>query len=176
MLTRWLGMRLPRHSARGCFVRPELEALEDRLPPSAMHGGDGGNNVHNINNIHENVHISNSFNDASNSFNSALAGHNLGLLAFSQGNLQGLFTTLYKQAAAINATATNSLVADEAQLAIDAFLSFEGVSGLSSTISSLQSDIASNSLSSSPVGILLGEVTFDMVLQGLVNSTSASGG
>lgn len=163
MLTRWFGKPSPRPPAQDCFFRPELEALEDRLPPSSVHGGDGGHN-----NVHNNVHITNSFNDASNSFNSAVSGQNLGLLALPQSNLQGFFTTLYKQAASINATAANSLVADEAQLAIDAFLSFEGVSGLSSTISSLQSAIASNSLQSSAVGTLLGNVTFDLVLQGLV--------
>ncbi len=170
MLTKWFDTRTPRLPTRERFFRPELEALEDRLPPSAVHGGDGGNNGHNMNNVHENVHIVNSFNGATNSFNSALTGQNLSLLAFPQASLQGFFTVLYKQAASINAKAANALVADEAQLAIDAFLSFEGVPGLSSTISTLQSAIASNPLESSSVGVLLGNVTFDVVLHGLVHS------
>jgi hypothetical protein len=179
MLTKWFETRTPRLPTRERFFRPELEALEDRLPPSGAHGGDGGNNGHNMNNIHNNVHITDSFNGNTNSFNtnsfnSAVSGQNLSLLAFPQSSLRGFFTTLYKQAAAINPTAANALVADEAQLAIDAFLSFEGVPGLSSTVSSLQSAIASNPLESS-VGMLLGNVTFDVVLQGLVNSPLASG-
>lgn len=175
MFTEWFGKRTPRLPTRERFYRPELEALEDRLPPSSMHGGDDGNNVHNMNNTHNNVHINNSFNGATNSFNTVFNSQNLGLLAFPQSSLQGFFTTLYKQAASINATAASSLVADEAQLAIDAFLSFEGVPGLSSTMSSLQSAIASNSLESSAVGMLLGNVTFDVVLQGLIGSPLASG-
>jgi hypothetical protein len=180
MLTNWFGTRTPRLLTRERFIRPELEALEDRLPPSSMHGGDGGNNGHNMDNIHNNVHITDSFNGATNSFNTnsfnnALNGQNLALLAFPQSSLRGFFTTLYKDAAAMNATAANALVADEAQLAIDAFLSFEGVSGLSSTISSLQSAIATNPLESSAVGMLLGNVTFDVVLQGLASSPLASG-
>ncbi|MHB1422269.1 MAG: hypothetical protein ACYC3I_03540 [Gemmataceae bacterium] len=168
MLRKWFGTRTSRQSARECFFRPELESLEDRLPPSSMQGGDGGKNFHDMNNIHNNVHITDSFNNA-------LNGQNLGLLALPQSNLQGFFTMLYKQAASINSAAANALVADEAQLAIDALLSFRGVSGLSPTISSVQSAIASNSLETSAVGRLLGDVTFDVVLQGLVNSSLASG-
>jgi hypothetical protein len=153
MLTKWFGTRTPRQPTRECFVRPELEALEDRLPPSGMGGGDGGNNVHINNNIHNNIHINNSFN-----------GSNFAFMGFPQSTLAGFFTVLYTQAAAINATAANSLVAAEAQLAVDAFLSLEGVPGLDSTISSLQSSIASNPLESSMVGMLLGDVTFDLVL------------
>jgi hypothetical protein len=123
-------------------------------------GGDGGDNNHNMTNIHNNIHINNSFN-----------GQNLAFMQFGESTLAGLFKTLYTQAAAINPTAANSLVADEAQLAIDAFLSLEGVSGLDSTISSLQSAIASNPLESSTVGMLLGDVTFDLVLGGLAGPT-----
>ena len=176
---------MPYHSQTDRFVRPQLEALEDRLPPSAVHGnagdhGHGGgpsghDNVHIQDNVTNNVHITitNSFNGST--FTNAFNGQNLALMALPQSNLQGLFTMLYKQAASINATAANALVADEAQLAIDAFLSFEGIPGLSSTVSSLQRAIASNSLESSPVGLLLGDVTFDVVLQGLVSSPPASG-
>jgi len=165
MLTKWFSLRTPRQPEREHFFRPELEALEDRLPPSApgsMHGGDGGSNVH----IMNNVHTVNSFNGNTNAFN----GQNLAFLALPQSTLTGFFVTLYKDAAAINASAANALVADEAQLAIDAFLAFEGVSSVSSTISSLQSAIAANPLESSAVGMLLGDVTFDIVLQGLLNS------
>jgi hypothetical protein len=172
----------PRQPARDCLARPELEALEDRLPPSSVHGNNHGNNDHN--NIHitnsfntaTNTYntITNSFNGASNSFNSALGGQNLGLLSFPQSKLQNFFTVLYKQAASINAGAANALVADEAQLAIDAFLSLEGQSGLSSSINSLQSAIAANTLENSAVGTLLGEVAFDVVLQALTSSPSAS--
>lgn len=173
MLTKWFGSRTSRLPLRESFFRPQLEALEDRLPPSSVHGnGDGGNgnNVHIMNNNHNNIHINNSFNGNTNSFNGAFNGQNLGLLAFPQSTLSGFFTMLYTQAASMNATAASSLVADEAQLAIDAFLSFEGVPGLSSTVSSLQSAIGSNALESTPVGMLLGDVTFDIVLQGLVTS------
>lgn len=161
MRTRWFGT--PPQSPRENFFRPELEALEDRLPPSGppsgMNGGHDGNNVHIMNNVHNNIHINNSFN-----------GQNLAFLGFPQSTLQGFFTMLYKEAAAINPTAANTLVADEAQLAVDAFLSLEGVSGLDSTISSLQSSIASNPLESSMVGMLLGDVTFDVVLGSLASS------
>lgn len=164
MRTKWFGTRIPHQPTRETFFRPELEALEDRLPPSGppsgMNGGDGDhNNVHVMNNIHNNIHINNSFN-----------GQNLAFMAFPQNTLQGFFTILYKDAAAINATAANSLVANEAQLAIDGFLSLGGVSGLDSTIDSLQSAIASNPLESSAVGILLGDVTFDLVLGAMAGS------
>lgn len=162
MLTKWFGTRTPHRPTRDCFVRPELEALEDRLPPSSVHGnGDNGNgnNVHNMNNIHNNVHINNSFN-----------GSNVSFGGFPQSTLEGFFTVLYQQAAAINPTAANSLVGAEAQLAINEFLSFEGVPGLGSTISSLQSAIAANPLESSTVGMLLGDVTFDFVLNAMVGA------
>jgi hypothetical protein len=159
MLTKWFGTPTPRQSARESFFRPELEALENRLSPSGMGGGDGGNNVHIMNNIHNNIHINNSFN-----------GANLAFMGFPQSTLAGFFTMLYQQAAAINAPAANALVGAEAQLAVDEFLSFEGSSGLSSTISSLQSSIAANPLESTTVGVLLGDVTFDLVLSSMVST------
>ena len=183
MLTKWFGTRSPAHPARANFIRPELESLEDRLPPSSMHGhgGDNGNgdsspvqaNVQIHDNVHNNVHITNSF-DGSTIMN-AFNGQNLGLFALPRSSMQGLFTTLYTQAAMINAPAANALVGDEAQLAIDAFLTFEGIPGLSSMISSLQTAIASNTLESSAVGVLLGQVTFDVVLEGMVSSSQSSG-
>jgi hypothetical protein len=90
--------------------------------------------------------------------------------------MQGLFSTLYNQAAQINGTAANTLVTAEAQLAIDTFLTFQGVPGLASNISSLQSVIASNPLETTSVGVLLGQVTFDVVLEGLVHSPLSSAG
>ena len=214
MLTKWFGTRTLYHSETDRFVRPELEALEDRLPPSSVHGnhghhGNGGGppgheNVHIQDNAHNNNHITttNSFNGSpvnnqnvhiqenvhnstniniTNSFNgstftNAFNGQNLALMALPQSTMQGLFSTLFKQAGQINAAAANTLVADEAQLAIDTFLTFGGMPGLASNISSLQRAIASNSLETSSVGVLLGQVTFDVVLEGLVRSPLSSGG
>jgi len=213
MLTKWFGTCPPCHSETDRFVRPELEALEDRLPPSHIHGHGGhpGNegkppvhenvhiqeNVHTQNNVHirenaptqnnvniQNVHIqdnthnntsitiTNSFNGST--FTNAFNGQNLGLMALPQSTMQGLFSTLFSQAAQINAAAANGLVADEAILAIDTFMTFGGTAGLTSNISSLQNAIASNPLETSSVGVLLGQVTFDVVLEGLVQSPLSS--
>jgi hypothetical protein len=184
MLTKWFGTRMSHHAQTDRFVRPELEALEDRLPPSAAHGnggdngqgdGDGGHaNVHIQHNVNNNIqiNITNSFNGST--FTNALNGQNLGLLALPQATTQGLFSMLYQQAAQINAAAANTLVANEAQLAIDTFLTFQGMPGLASNISSLQSAIASNPLETSSVGVLLGQVAFDVVLEGLVRSPFSS--
>jgi hypothetical protein len=190
MLTPWFGTRRMSHSEADRFVHPELEVLEDRLPPSSVHGNDGHHNngggppahenVHIQDNMHiqENVHnstnitISNSFNGST--FTNALNGQNLMLMALPSSTMQGLLSSLYKQAAQINAAAANSLVANEAQLAIDTFLTFEGMPGLASNIGSLQSAIASNPLEKSSAGVLLGQVTFDVVLEGLVRSPLAS--
>ena len=184
MLTKWFGTRMPYHAQTDRFVRPELEALEDRLPPSAVHGDGGDNgqgegdqghqNVHIQHNVNNNIQITitNSFNGST--FTNALNGQNLALMALPQSTTQGLFSTLYQQAAQINAAAANTLVAAEAQLAIDTFLTFEGTPGLASNISSLQSAIASNPLETTSVGVLLGQVSFDVVLGGLVHSPSSS--
>ena len=184
MLTKWFGTRMPYYAQTDRFVRPELEALEDRLPPSAVHGDGGDNgqgegdqghqNVHIQHNVNNNIQITitNSFNGST--FTNAFNGQNLALMALPQSTTQGLFSTLYQQAAQINAAAANTLVAAEAQLAIDTFLTFEGMPGLASNISSLQRAIASNSLETSSVGVLLGQVTFDVVLEGLVRSPLSS--
>ncbi len=74
----------------------------------------------------------------------------------------------------IHVAAANTLVVDEAQLAIDTVLTFEAMPGLASNISSLQSAIASNQLETSSVGVMLGQVTFAVVLEGLVHSPLSS--
>jgi hypothetical protein len=184
MLTKWFGTRTPYHVETDRFVRPELEALEDRLPPSTVHGhgghhGNGGGppgheNVHIQENVHNNtnINITDSFNGST--FTNAFNGQNLGLMVLPPSTMQGLFASLFKQAAQINAAAANTLVANEAQLAIDTFLTFGGMPGLAPNISSQQSAIGSNPLETSSVGILLGQVTFDVVLEGLVRSPFSS--
>lgn len=186
MFTRWFGIRTPCHAETNRFVRPVLEALEDRLSPSSVHGnggddGQGGGppgheNVHIRDNVTSNVNITitNSFNGST--FTNAFNGQNLALMALPHSTMQGMFSTLYNQAAQINAAAANALVADEAQLAINTFLTFQGVPGLASNISFLQSAIASNQLETTSAGVLLGQVTFDAVLEGLVSSPLSSAG
>lgn len=181
MLTKWFGTRSSRSPKHGGFFRPQLEALEDRLPPSSVHGNGGNdgnnvhNNVHNMNNIHNNIHITGSFNGSfnGNEIMGVVGSQNLGLLMIPQSNLQGLFTMLYKDAVSQNATAANALLGEEATLAFDTFLMFEGVSIPSSTITNLENAIAMNESALSGDAALLGPVTYAVVLQGLATSALA---
>jgi hypothetical protein len=158
MLTRWFGPRTLRQSTRECPFQPQLESLEDRLSPSGLGIGDGGINLPLMNNTHANIN---------NSFN----GQNLFLQGLPQSTLQGLFSTLYTQAGSLNVTAASLLMADEAQMALDAVLTSQGIANLSSSINALQNAIAANPMEYTMVGQLLGNVTFDMVARGMGGSS-----
>jgi hypothetical protein len=155
MLTKWLGTRSPRSPECNCFFRPQLEALEDRLPPSGMNGGNDGGNVHIMNNIHNNIHITNSFNGNTNSFN---------------GSFNGGFLLTMPQ--------LGSLITDEIVAAVDTYLTSPAISALlpSSVVSTLKTDLGKLDTAiaglegSSPILSALGTAVFDMTLNALTST------
>ncbi|HEY7311391.1 MAG TPA: hypothetical protein VH643_18665 [Gemmataceae bacterium] len=178
MFTKWFGTRTLRQPAKAeCFFRPELEALEDRLPPSSVHGmgGDNGNGNGNGNggghvNIHENIHITNSFNNATNSFNGSTF-----LAPPQQAAVGGLSLLSSLLAAELGNSNLNTLLNDEIALAVDSFLVMQpGIMAVPSLVSSLKTDIGTltnaigmNPLENSPIGHALGMVAFDVTMDAL---------
>ena len=176
MFTKWFGTRTLRQPAKAeYFFRPELEALEDRLPPSSVHGmgGDNGNgNGSDHVNIHENIHITNSFNGSTltNSFNGMFPG--VFFLGQGQqaavGQLLALSSLLATELSNSN---LGSLIDDEVALAVDTVLFNQGLSSVIPTlkgdISMLNTAIAANPLSSTPIGQAVGMLAFDATMDAL---------
>lgn len=194
VLTKWFGKRSHRSPQRDGFFRPSLECLEGRLAPSSMvpmdpghghgHGHDDGGDhgpapivgpvngpvVQQSGNVHNNIHITDSFNNATNAFNSSMG---LGATSLSPtqsasvGALIGLSALI---AAETGSSDLSMLIDDEIALAVDTYLSNQSgvtISSLSTDISTLKAAIAANPLESTLIGSVVGTLAYDVTLSAL---------
>jgi hypothetical protein len=181
MFTKWFGTRTLRQPAKAeYFFRPELEALEDRLPPSSLQGMGGNNGNGNGSdhvNIHDNIHITNSFNGSTltNSFNGMFPG----VFFLGQGQQAAVGQLLVLSsllATELSNSNLGSLIDNEIALAVDKFLLTQPgimtvpslVTTLNGDISALNTAIATNPLESTPIGQAVGMLAMDVTTDALM--------
>jgi hypothetical protein len=177
MLTKWFRTRTPCRRETERFFRPELEALEDRLPPSSVHGAGDNGNVSTQDNVHLNIHINNSFNNASNAFNGMFPG----VLFLAQGQQAAVGQLLALSsllATELSNSNLGSLIDEEIALAVDKFLLTQpGINSVPSLVTTLNGDIsalntaiAANPLEGTALGQAIGMLAFNVTKDALMTA------
>jgi hypothetical protein len=192
MLTKWFESRTSRALKDRPF-RPCLESLEERNAPSGGPGPDhdhgpppphhppgvpvGVNNSISVaagNGNHgsfNNSTITGSFNTTINNTNTVTVNLTMGQTAAVTG-LLGISNFL---SSALSNPNLGALLSDEIALAVDQYLSTavpSVASALSSDITTLTSAIASNPLSSTPFGHLIGTIAHDTTVDALTSAAA----
>jgi hypothetical protein len=203
MLTNWFKTRTPRSLERNRFFRPQLECLEGRLAPSSLvplsHGNGNGNGnghghgnggdpppapvagpvVNQSGNVHNNIHITNSFNGNTGSFNNIASIPGAVFLSPIQaGEIGVLFAFSTIVAVETSNTSLGSLINDEITLAVDKYLvSQPAIMAVSSLTTSLNADIsmlnaaiAANPLEGTLIGQAIGTLVFDVTINALTTA------
>ena len=203
MLTNWFGTRSSRSVKVDRSFRPWLESLEERNAPSAGgpgpddhgHGPPPGHGPHvpppphpgsvvnqsgavNVAGDHNNIHITNSFNNNTGSFNNMASVAGTGLLSPGQvGSIGVLFALSSLLAAETGNSNVGTLMDDEVALAVDKYvllpanagaLSASGVASLNADVTSLNSAIGTLEAGLPFIVPAIGDLTYDFTFNSLV--------
>lgn len=130
--------------------------------------GNGFGNINQAGNVHNNIHITNSFNNASNSFNNVATLAGAGYFSPVQtGSLGVLFAASSLLTAQTSNTSLGMLINDEIALAVDNYLLAQPAVASSSLAGSLSTNAAAlngaiGSLEGTVIGQLVGTAIYDL--------------